>query len=141
MSVDDIRPVPTTFLDFTNTASFFFALGGPLGVSLSTPLTADATFTVGLDIDGDGDSDVFDPEAEGVDVCTDVDGDGDIEYPAGDYAAGTILDNDVFFAADVLWETTPTATWFDTLNHQPDLSRRWFTINYVPVGCDNQPSC
>ena len=111
MSVDDIRPVPTIFLDFNNTASFAFSLGagGTLGVSISTPLTADATFTVGLDIDGDGDSDVFDPDAEGVAVCTDIDGDGDIEYPAGDYAAGTILDNDVFFNALTLWETTPTA--------------------------------
>jgi len=111
MSVDDIRPVPTIFLDFTNTASFFFSLGagGALAVSLSTPLTEDTTFTVGLDMDLDGDSDVFDPEVEGVDVCTDIDGDGDIEYPAGDYAAGTILDNDVFFNSEVLWEITPTA--------------------------------
>ncbi len=111
MSVDNAAPVPFAFLDFINQANFEFDLGATtLAVSISTPLIADATFTAGLDIDGDGDSDVFDPEVEGLDVCTDVDGDGDIEYPAGDYAAGTILDNDVFFNSTVLWETTPTAT-------------------------------
>ena len=39
------------------------------------------------------DSDV----AGAIDVATDVDGDGDIEFPAGFYKAGTILDNDVQF--------------------------------------------
>ena len=47
----------------------------------------------GDDVDGDGDSDV----SAGIAVATDVDGDGDVEFPAGFYRAGTILDNDVQF--------------------------------------------
>ena len=41
---------------------------------------------------------------------SDVDGDGDIEFPAGFYEAGTILDNDVGFNGGVNWNTMPDAT-------------------------------
>lgn len=120
MEVAATADLPSLFtgrplFDFVNESQFelpFTAIGFPAGVlavSLSTELIADATFTPGDDIDGDGDSDVFDPEAEGLNVCTDIDGDGDTDYPAGDYAAGTILDNDVLFNQLVTWETTPTA--------------------------------
>jgi hypothetical protein len=61
--------------------------------SFTTSLIADRTFEDGDDIDGDGDSDV----SSAITVCTDVDGDGDIEFPAGFYKAGTILDNDAQF--------------------------------------------
>src|SRR5215471_4311455 len=61
--------------------------------SPSTSLIEDTTFVDGDDIDGDGDPDV----SSAITVCTDVDGDGDIEFPAGFYKAGTILDNDVQF--------------------------------------------
>lgn len=82
--------------DFINELTFEVPDGsGFLASSPSTSLQSDTTFNVGDDIDGDGDSDVYDPEAEGLNVCTDIDNDGDIEFPAGDYAAGTILDNDV----------------------------------------------
>lgn len=62
--------------------------------SPSTVLIADATFAVGDLIDNDADVDVFDPAVHG-NTCQDFDGDGDIDFPAGFYEAGTILDNDV----------------------------------------------
>jgi hypothetical protein len=82
--------------DFVNEVNFlptgsFFA-GAP-----SVSLTSDSVLTAGLDLDGDLDADVFDPAVEGIEVCADVDGDGDVEFPAGFYEAGTILDSDVFF--------------------------------------------
>ncbi len=95
--------------DFINEVTFITPGGfTALASSPSTSLTADATFVVGDDLDGDGDSDVFDPEEAGLNVCTDIDGDGDIEFPAGFYRAGTILDNDVQFSSTVTWELEPT---------------------------------
>jgi hypothetical protein len=80
--------------DFVNELSFRTAAGfTAIAVSPSTSLIADVDLAPGDDIDGDGDSDV----AAGITVTTDVDGDGDIEFPAGFYKAGTILDNDVQF--------------------------------------------
>jgi hypothetical protein len=76
-----------------NTAAAFNAIAS----SPSTSLIADVTFAAGDDIDGDGDSDV----AAGITVTTDVDNDGDLEFPAGFYKAGTILDNDVQFNTKV----------------------------------------
>jgi hypothetical protein len=61
--------------------------------SFTTSLIADRTFADGDDLDEDGDSDF----TSAITVCTDVDGDGDIEFPAGFYKAGTILDNDAQF--------------------------------------------
>jgi hypothetical protein len=75
-------------LTFRTSAGFNAIASSP-----STNLIQDATFVNGDDIDGDGDSDVSDQ----ITVATDVDGDGDIEFPAGTYKAGTILDNDVQF--------------------------------------------
>ena len=66
---------------------------GVLIVLLLGALIVDTTFNPGDDIDGDGDTDVFDPLLEGTETCDDVDGDGDIEFPAGFYAAGTILEH------------------------------------------------
>ncbi|HEX9942931.1 MAG TPA: matrixin family metalloprotease [Thermoanaerobaculia bacterium] len=66
---------------------------GAIASSPSTSLIRDSNFTAGTDIDGDGDSDV----SAAISVCQDVDGDGDVEFPAGFYKAGTILDNDVQF--------------------------------------------
>lgn len=97
--------------DFINEVTFITGPGfGALASSPSAALTGDSTFVTGDDLDGDGDSDVFDPAAEGVNTCTDIDGDGDIEFPAGDYKAGTILDNDVQFSSTVLWELGATDT-------------------------------
>ncbi|MEO1706584.1 MAG: hypothetical protein AAFR69_02515 [Pseudomonadota bacterium] len=111
MNVTDTRDLgarPRVGGDFINEVTFFTDPGfTALASSPSTSLAADTTFNVGDDIDEDGDSDVYDPVAEGINVCTDIDGDGDIEFPAGDYAAGTILDNDVQFGAGVPWELEP----------------------------------
>jgi hypothetical protein len=68
-----------------NTANNF----GAIASSPSVSLPSDTTFVAGDDIDGDGDSDV----SAAITVTTDVDSDGDLEFPAGFYKAGTILDN------------------------------------------------
>jgi hypothetical protein len=80
--------------DFVNeltfrTAATFTAIAS----SPSTTLIADSEFIDGDDVDGDGDSDV----SSSIATASDVDSDGDIEFPAGFYKAGTILDNDVQF--------------------------------------------
>jgi hypothetical protein len=109
-SFDAWNQIPTSFIDmritgttanpglagfdFVNELSFRTAANfAAIAVSPSTSLIADSTFVDGDDIDGDGDSDV----SGAITVCTDVDGDGDIEFPAGFYKAGCILDNDVQF--------------------------------------------
>jgi hypothetical protein len=109
-SVDTWNQIPTSFIemnitgttanpgfagfDFVNELTFRTRAGFTARASsFSTSLTADSTFVDGDDINGDGDSDV----SSEITVCTDVDGDGDIEFPAGFYKAGTILDNDVQF--------------------------------------------
>jgi len=109
--VTDLGNQPRVAGDFVNEVTFITPADfGALASSPSTTLQADATFAVGDDLDGDGDSDVFDPNAEGINTCSDVDDDGDIEFPAGDYEAGTILDNDVQFSSAVLWELNATNT-------------------------------
>lgn len=65
--------------------------------SVSVNLIADATLSAGDDLDHDGDSDV----SAGITIARDTDNDGDIEFPAGFYKAGTILDNDVQFNTKV----------------------------------------
>jgi hypothetical protein len=106
----DLGARPRVGGDFINEVTFLTPGGfTSLASSPSTSLTADATFVPGDDLDGDGDSDVFDPEEAGLNVCTDIDGDGDIEFPAGFYRAGTILDNDVQFSSTVTWELDPTS--------------------------------
>jgi len=109
-SFDTWNQIPTSFIemkitgttanprfarfDFVNELTFRTRPGFPFRASSpSTSLMKDMTFVDGDDIDGDGDSDV----SSAITVCTDVDGDGDIEFPAGFYKAGTILDNDVQF--------------------------------------------
>jgi hypothetical protein len=64
-------------------------------------------FAVGDDMDEDGDSDVYDPAVAGRTSCFDFDRDGDIEFSAGSYEAGTILDSDVVFNPEVFWSTVP----------------------------------
>lgn len=120
MQVDQIAPVaPISLFDFTNALTFEHAepTSGFIARSPSVSLQQDATFTPGLDIDGDGDSDVFDPEVVGVNRCMDVDSDGDIEFPAGDYKAGTILDNDVEFNAGAITFVSEP----DTLGNSADI--------------------
>jgi len=77
-----------------NEISFRTAAGfAAIASSPSTNLISDTTLANGDDIDGDGDSDV----SSAITTAQDADSDGDIEFPAGFYKAGTILDNDVQF--------------------------------------------
>jgi hypothetical protein len=80
--------------DFVNELTFRTAASfSAIASSPSVSLIEDATFVDGDRIDNDADSDV----SSAISVVTDVDGDGDLEFPAGFYKAGTILDNDVQF--------------------------------------------
>lgn len=121
MNVTEIRTIGngTRGFDFINEITWETPAGsGFLASAPSVALIQDAEFLPGDDIDGDGDSDVYDPNVEGINVCADVDGDGDIEFPAGFYKAGTILDNDVQFndfafnptTFPIAWETEPSST-------------------------------
>lgn len=65
--------------------------------SVSVSLIADTTLAAGDDLDDDGDSDV----SATITAAKDSDADGDMEFPAGFYKAGTILDNDVQFNTKV----------------------------------------
>jgi hypothetical protein len=84
-------------VDFVNEVTFRSAhlghLPGVNGLSRFFFVPYDFTAADGLDFDGDGDADF----ATAAKTCRDVDGDGDIEWPAGKVAAGTILDNDIYF--------------------------------------------
>jgi hypothetical protein len=109
-SFDQWNQIPTSYIDmritgtttnagvagfdFVNELTFRTSVGfNAIASSPSVSLIRDVTLVDGDDIDGDGDSDV----SSAITVATDVDGDGDIEFPAGFYKAGTILDNDVQF--------------------------------------------
>jgi hypothetical protein len=109
-SFDTWNKIPTSFIemkitgttanpgfagfDFINELTFRTRAGFTARASSFTfSLIEDRTFADGEDIDEDGDSDFSDA----ITVCTDVDRDGDIEFPAGFYKAGTILDNDAQF--------------------------------------------
>lgn len=84
--------------DMINELSFRTAAGfTAIASSPSTNLISDITLVDGDQLDGDADSDV----SSAITVATDVDNDGDIEFPAGFYKAGTILDNDVQFNTKV----------------------------------------
>ena len=84
--------------NFVNEISFRTAAGfGAIASSPSTNFIADVTLVDGDQIDGDADSDV----SSAITTAQDVDNDGDIEFPAGFYKAGTILDNDVQFNTKV----------------------------------------
>lgn len=112
MNVDNITPLGERTRvggDFINEIVFSVPDGFPsVASSVSTPLLRNATFAAGEDFDRDGDPDVYDPEVAGINICTDIDGDGDIEFPAGDYRAGTIIDNDVQFDGDVVFGLEPS---------------------------------
>ncbi len=110
VSFDQWNNIPTSFIDmritgstgkttlagfdFINELTFRTSTGfTAIASSPSVTLIRDSTFVDGDDIDGDGDSDV----SSAITTAQDVDNDGDIEFPAGFYKAGTILDNDVQF--------------------------------------------
>jgi hypothetical protein len=132
-SFDSWNKIPTSFIemnitgttanqglagfDFVNELTFRTDPSfGAIASSPSTSLIEDTVLQDGDDLDGDGDSDV----SSAITVCTDVDGDGDIEFPAGFYKAGTILDNDVQFNASALRFTAGDAA-LDTNVNSVDL--------------------
>ncbi len=92
-------------LDFINELTFGALPQDVLGRSDSFILPFDLQFPAGADFDGDGDADV----SAAIASVQDVDGDGDLEYPAGFFAAGTILDNDVIFNNTATGATFTTA--------------------------------
>ena len=94
--------------NMVNELTFRTAAGfGAIASSPSTSLIQDVTLVDGDLLDGDADSDV----SSAITVATDVDNDGDIEFPAGFYKAGTILDNDVQFNTEVRTASaSPSAT-------------------------------
>lgn len=93
------NPGPPVF-DFVNEVSFNWPTGfQAFGLTRSVTLAVDSLMEHGEDLDGDGDSDV----SSAILTCQDVDGDGDIEFPAGLYRAGTILDTDIRFNPAVAW--------------------------------------
>ena len=113
-SLDRWNNIPTSFINMqivgttsnlglvgfnmVNEISFRTAAGfTAIASSPSTSLISDVTLVDGDQLDGDADADVSDD----ITVVTDVDGDGDLEFPAGFYKAGTILDNDVQFNTKV----------------------------------------
>ncbi len=84
--------------DMVNELSFRTAAGfTAIASSPSVNFIQDVTLVDGDQIDGDADADV----SSAITVATDVDNDGDIEFPAGFYKAGTIIDNDVQFNTKV----------------------------------------
>jgi len=97
-------------IDFINELTFEFQPNLTLFAdSRPVSLNEDMTFATNDDLNEDGDADVFDPRSAGRNSCFDADNDGDIEFPAGFYKAGTILENDVSFNPFVVWNTMPAA--------------------------------
>jgi hypothetical protein len=104
-----------------NELSFRTAAGfSAIASSPSTNLITDVTLVDGDHLDGDADPDV----SSAITVATDVDNDGDIEFPAGFYKAGTILDNDVQFNTKVSngLRFTVDPAQADTVTRSVDLS-------------------
>jgi hypothetical protein len=111
--------------DFVNEITFRTATGfTAIASSPSTSLIVDVTLVDGDDIDLDGDSDVSDT----IVAAADVDGDGDIEFPAGFYEAGTILDNDVQYNTK-----TNNGLRFTTDDAQADIVTRSVDLMAVAV--------
>src|SRR5215510_3688983 len=107
-SFDEWNNIPTSFIDMriTGTASnrfhgfdmineitFRSTTSGGIAATGFTELIEDTTLVDGDHLDNDADPDV----SNAITTAQDTDGDGDIEFPAGFYKAGTILDSDVQF--------------------------------------------
>ena len=135
-SLDQWNDIPTSFVDmnvtnevanlgtrgfdFKNEITFRTAAAfTAIASSPSVSLIADVDLIAGDDIDGDGDSDV----SGSITTAEDVDTDGDIEFPAGFYKAGTILENDVQFNTKVSngFRFTVLDTAADTVTRSVDL--------------------
>ena len=135
-SLDDWSNIPTSYIkmqitgttnnpglvgfNMVNELSFRTAAGfGAIASSPSTNLISDVTLVDGDHLDGDADPDV----SSAITTAQDVDNDGDIEFPAGFYKAGTILDNDVQFNTKVSngLRFTVDPTQFDAVTRSVDL--------------------
>ncbi len=107
-AADQWNQIPTSFISFQIGADYnnaglrrfdtineitFRSGAGFAAISTTVPtrLVETATFNNGDDLDGDTDSDV----SNTITVCTDIDADGDLEWPAGVYDGGTVLDMDI----------------------------------------------
>lgn len=111
----------TRGFDMKNELTFRTAAGfTAIASSPSTSMIADTTLVHGQSLDADADADV----SNAITVCADVDGDGDIEFPAGFYKAGTILDNDVQFNTKVSngYRFTNSPAAMDTNTRSVDLN-------------------
>jgi hypothetical protein len=136
-SFDSWNSIPTSYINmqivgttanaglvgfnFVNELSFRTAAGfNAIASSPSTNFISDVTLVDGDQIDGDADSDV----SSAITTAQDVDNDGDIEFPAGFYKAGTILDNDVQFNTKVSngFRFTVGAANADTVTRSVDLN-------------------
>ena len=102
-------------VSFRTSAAFNAIASSP-----STNLIQDTTLVDGDHLDGDADVDV----SSAITTAQDVDNDGDIEFPAGFYKAGTILDNDVQFNTKVTngFRFTIDPAQADTVTRSVDLS-------------------
>lgn len=87
------------FARFDTRHELTFRAPSAFNVIATTPsfaLLEDTSLVDGQDLDGDGDADV----RASILTCTDVDSDGDLEFPAGTYRAGTVVDVDVIFNSE-----------------------------------------
>ena len=102
-------------ISFRTSAAFAAIASSP-----STNFITDVTLEDGDFIDGDADPDV----SSAITTAQDVDNDGDIEFPAGFYKAGTILDNDVQFNTKVSngFRFTVDPAQMDTVTRSVDLN-------------------
>jgi hypothetical protein len=136
-SLDKWNNIPTSYINmqivgntnnlglvgfnFINEISFrTSAAFNAIASSPSTNFISDVTLPDGALIDGDADPDV----SSAITTAQDFDGDGDIEFPAGSYKAGTILDNDVQFNTKVSngFRFTVDPAQADTVTRSVDLS-------------------
>ncbi|MEP7010427.1 MAG: hypothetical protein ABJC13_08915 [Acidobacteriota bacterium] len=107
-AMDQWNQIPTSYIQFQMGADYanaglrkfdtineitFRTGAGFAGIASNVPtrLVETSVFADGNDLDGDGDSDV----SSSITTCTDLDSDGDLEWPAGTYDGGTVLDMDI----------------------------------------------
>ncbi|HKG80035.1 MAG TPA: matrixin family metalloprotease, partial [Pyrinomonadaceae bacterium] len=136
-SLNSWNNIPTSFIDMqivgttanaglvgfnmVNEVSFrTSAAFNAIASSPSTSLIQDTILVDGDHLDGDADVDV----SSAITTAQDVDNDGDIEFPAGFYKAGTILDNDVQFNTKVTngFRFTVDPAQADTVTRSVDLN-------------------
>ncbi len=108
LAIDQWNQIPTSYVEFQIGADYpnaglrsfdtineltFRTGAGFNGISsnVQVRLVETSVFNDGDDLDGDGDIDV----SNTITQCADLDKDGDLEWPAGTYDGGTIIDMDI----------------------------------------------